>query len=115
MPHGWLILELHYSLDCPVVVVDVDCPDHLLSLEVSNPEQDLGDAVAASQLDNLCAGCVLGVHLEAAQLHVGEGHLGVVADQAGVRLQVVAREVHQLRQEVVDGGVVVRGKDGVLF
>ena len=40
--------------------------------------------------------------------------LRVIADQAGVGLQVVASEVHQLRQGVVDGRVGVGEEDGVL-
>ena len=70
--------------------------------------------MAAGQLYNPGAGGALGVHLEAAQFHVGEGHLRVIADQAGVGLQVVASEVHQLRQGVVDGRVGVGEEDGVL-
>ena len=54
---------------------------------------DLGDAVAAAELHHLGAGGELGVHLQAAKLQVGEADLGVVADEAGVGLEVVASEV----------------------
>ena len=76
VPHRRTVLQLHHRRHRPVVVVHVDSPDHLLALEVADPEEDLGDGVAAGQLDHLGAGAVLGVHLQAAQLQVGEAHLG---------------------------------------
>ena len=80
MPHGWFVFQLHDCLNCPVVVVDVDGPHHFLSLQISNPQQDLRNAVTATELHHLGAGGELGVHLEAAQFQVGETHLGVVTN-----------------------------------
>ena len=53
----------------------------VLSLEVPILE----DAVTAGQLHHLGVGGEHGVHLEAAQLEVGEAHLRVMTDEARSR------------------------------
>ena len=86
VPHGGLVLQLHHGLHGPVVVVNIDGPHHLLPLQVPNSKQDLRDAVASAKLHHLGAGGELGVHLQTAQLEVGEADLGIVADKARIRL-----------------------------
>ena len=105
MPQLGLVLQLHHPSHSPGLVVDVDGAHHLLPLEVPDPEEDLGDAVAAYQLGCIRAGGELGVYFQAAQLGVAEPNLWIIAHQARVSLQVVTSEVNQLGQVVVDGGV----------
>ena len=58
-----LFIKFDSYLNAPVVVVDVDGPDHLLPLEVADPEGDLADAVAAGQLDHVGRSRVFRVNL----------------------------------------------------
>ena len=52
----------------------LDYPEHLVTLDVTNPEEDLGDGVSIQKLD-LGAGAVHGGNLLAAKLQDGEAHL----------------------------------------
>ena len=72
-----LVLELHHGLHSPVVVVEVECPHHLASLEVGDSEGDLADGVAPHQLHQLSAGGELRVHLDGGQLQVLQREHGI--------------------------------------
>lgn len=63
-PKYSLVLQLHHSLHCSVVVVDVEDTHHLGPLEVTDPEGDLGDGVATHQLHYLSGGGELRVHFD---------------------------------------------------
>ena len=115
VPRGRLVvLKLDHGLDGAVVVADVDGPDHLLPLQVPDPQVNLADAMARAQFDDVGRRRVFGVHLQRRELQRGEGNLGAVADKAGVGLQVEAVEVHQLAQAAVDVGVGMVRNDIVL-
>lgn len=73
-----LVLQLHDSLDSPVVVVEVDGADHFCALEVTDLYCDFTNGVAADELDNLLRGGVASVHFDRWQFNVLEDKQGNV-------------------------------------
>lgn len=65
-----LVLQLHYGLHSPVIVVEVDGADHFGTFEVTNLHCDFADSMAADELDNLLCGGVARVHFDRRQLNV---------------------------------------------
>ena len=65
-----LVFQFHHCLYSSIVVVNVQNSDHLSSLQVTNPQGDLGDGVTPHQLHNLSGGGEFGVHLDGGQLQV---------------------------------------------
>lgn len=65
-----LILKLHYGLDSPVVVVQINSANHFCSFKVTNLDSYFADSVAANQLHHLLCGCITGVHFDRRQFNV---------------------------------------------
>lgn len=67
-----LVLQFHYSLYSPVIVVQVDGADHFGAFQVTNLHCDFADGVTANELDNLLCGGVARVHFDRWQFYILE-------------------------------------------
>lgn len=65
-----LVFQLHYSLHCPVVVIEVDGSDHFGAFQVSYLRCHFADGVAADQLHHLLSGSIPCVHFNGGKLNI---------------------------------------------
>mmetsp|Transcript_18307 Transcript_18307/g.70732 ORF Transcript_18307/g.70732 Transcript_18307/m.70732 type:complete len:624 (-) Transcript_18307:704-2575(-) len=106
--------QLHDVLHRLVVAVQVDHADHAGGPHVRRVDGDALDGVARSELHQHRGVRELGLCAERGQLTAGVRHLRVVADQAGLALQVVAVEVDEAGERAVEVRVGVVAEQQVL-